>query len=360
MFLSTQTKQILVLGGSSFIGNAFIRKYASKYRIRFTYYNHPVQIPRSWGCRLNIQSEVRICELFSEIRPDLVIHCAGMTSTAKCEENWDRTYAINVKATHDLHTICQETNTRMIYLSTDFVFDGQRGGYEEVDDTFPSTRYGKSKRLAEDVIYHGPNSPNTILRLSLVYGFGKGPSRGFIGWLTDSLAANRPVTLFTDEYRTPVYIEDVVDILDEVVEHEIQGLYHIGGREKISRYEFGKKFAETLGYNTSCILPASIKDFQGHPPRPPDLSLNTASARKRFKTVLSGVEDGLRRMRNIQTESDRAEEEREKMEEAIRRQTIAFSKGEAGKADSPDFEQRHEEKRTSPSDPRDYLPPIES
>jgi len=304
MFLTTQTKQVLVTGGSGFIGSAFIRRCAGKYKMRYTYFRHPIRHPKAWGNRLNLESEARMCELFSELRPNVIIHAAAMTNLAECEKDWQRTYDINVRATHQLLQLCNDFNTRMIYISTDFVFDGERGNYEETDDTFPITRYGKSKSMAEEIVYSGPGSANTVLRLSLVYGFGTEPARGFIGWLQDALVGNRPVTLFTDEFRTPVYVEDAIDVLNEVVDNQVPGIFHVGGREKISRYDFGMRFAKTLGYNPSCILPASIKDFQGRPPRPNNLSLNIARAQKRFKTILGGVDDGLRRMREIQTEND--------------------------------------------------------
>lgn len=306
MFLTTQTKQILVTGGSGFVAGAYIQKYSTKYKMRYTYFQNEVKFPKAWGCKLNLESEVRMCELFSELRPNVVIHAAAMTNVAECEKDWQKTYDVNVRATHDLNILCQEYGARIIYISTDMVFAGNRGNYEEQDETFPSTRYGKTKRMAEEIVYAGSSSANAVLRLSLVYGFGRpGGPRGFVGWLQDALAGNRPVRLFTDEMRSPVYIEDVVDALDEVVDRDISGIYHIGGRERISRYDFGLKFANTLGYNPACIIPASIHDYMDGPPRPKDLTLNIGRAQKKFKTILAGVDDGLRRMREIQTQSDR-------------------------------------------------------
>jgi len=305
MFLSTQSKHILLTGGSGFIGGAFTYRYAQKYRIGYTYFRNPVQIPKARAFRLNIESEVHMCQLFSEFRPNVVIHAAALSNVAECEKDWKKTYDVNVRATSDLMNLCREVGARVIYLSTDMVFAGTRGNYEETDDPFPGNRYGKSKRLAEEMVYAGAGSPNTVLRLSLVYGFGRpaGP-RGFDGWLQEALVANRPVTMFTDELRSPVYIEDVISILDEVVEGDIAGLFHIGGRDKISRYDFGVRFAETLGYNPACVVPGSIRDYPERPARPANLTFNIARAQKRFKTTLAGVEDGLRRMREIQTATD--------------------------------------------------------
>jgi dTDP-4-dehydrorhamnose reductase len=152
--------------------------------------------------------------------------------------------------------------------------------------------------MAEEIVLDATGGRNTVLRLSLVYGWGrKGGRRGFIGWLQDSLIEGRPVTLFIDEMRSPVYLEDVVDVMNECIEQNISGLYHIGGWESINRYDFGLRFAETMGYNPSCLVQASIKDFSGMPPRPRDLTLNTHRAQDTFQTILGGVDDGLRRMR---------------------------------------------------------------
>ena len=304
MFLTTKSKKILVIGGSGFIGRAFLQTYAPKYKTYFTYHKNEFKTANAWGWRLSLNSEIHMCHILSELRPDIVIHAAGLTSVKKCEQDWQWTYDINVRGTHDLVNLCRDINARIIYLSTDFVFDGNRGNYEETDDPFPQTRYGRSKLMAEEIVYGGSSSSNTVLRLSLVYGFGTPQAPGMIGWLQDALIAGRPLHLFTDEIRTPVYIDDVLGILNEVVENTTPGIFHIGGREKINRYDFGLRFANTLGYNPNCIIPASIKDYHEKPPRPEDLSLNIGRAQKRFKTILAGVDDGLRRMREIQTRND--------------------------------------------------------
>ncbi len=187
MFLSTQTKQVLVTGGSGFIGGSFVRKYASKYKTFFTFHRNEIRHPKAWGWRMSLDSEVQMCHLFSELRPNIVLHTAGMTSAAECEKDWQRTYDINVRGTHDLLNLCNEFGARMIFLSTDFVFDGNRGNYEEQDNIFPSTRYGRSKQMAEEIVCSSTSSPHTVLRLALVYGFGIPSAQGMVGWLRDAL-----------------------------------------------------------------------------------------------------------------------------------------------------------------------------
>lgn len=297
MFMVSGGKRLLVIGGSSFIGHAYLKTYGSKYKVRYTYFRNQIRIPNAWGRKIDIRNEPRLCELFTEFRPDIVLHCAGMTSLKECEKDWQKTYDVNVRATGDIRSLCNEVGARLIYLSTDMVFDGERRMYEETDDTFPRSRYGKSKQMAEELVYGAGSTNNTVLRLSLVYGLAYGQSRGFLGWMQDAMSTGKPLTLFTDEIRSPVFLEDLVEIIEEVISEDIAGLFHIGAPEPVDRYNFGLRFAQVFGYNPACIRAASINEYTEKPPRPRNLSLNTARAQKRFKTRLCDVEAGLRRMR---------------------------------------------------------------
>ena len=301
MFQSRRTLKVLIIGGSSFIAGAFACRYGGNYHTTLTYDSHPVADPKCRAVKINLRSEARLCELFAELRPDVVIHAAAMTDVAACEKDWERTYDLNVRATANILDLCHEIDARLIYLSSDMVFDGRQGNYEEQDPAYPLSRYGKSKLLAEELVCGSASSPHTVLRLAQVYGFGCTPhSRGFIGWLQESLAAGEAVKLFTDEYRSPVYLEDVIDLLDQAIPGNSPGVFNIAGPEKISRYDFGHRFAEALGYNPACITPVSLHSYTSGPPRPANLSMNISRMQRHFRILPAKIKTALRRMRQIQ------------------------------------------------------------
>jgi len=149
MFLANRPT-LLVTGGSGFIGSALVNSLRFSYPTHFTYHSNEIKFDGVFGHQLDLKEELRMDGVFSAVRPKVVIHTAAMTSAMECEKDWGRTYDVNVRAVSDLITHCRRFDAKFVLLSTDLVFEGRRGNYEELDDCFPVNRYGKSKHLGLD------------------------------------------------------------------------------------------------------------------------------------------------------------------------------------------------------------------
>lgn len=290
-------RTVLITGGSGFVGFNLAHALRFAYNVHFTYCDHKLAIRHAFSHKANLRSENEIAMLFDRVSPGTIIHCAALTHTEKCEEDWDLAYRTNVKATYDLVERANANRCRLIYLSTDMVFDGERGNYEEPDATFPGSRYGRTKQLAEETVLEHSRSNTVVLRPGLIYGWGSPTSGGFTQWMRQSLEEGKPLRLYEDEFRTPIYIKDLVSIIKEILKKDCKGIFHVAGREKVSRYDFGLQFARTFGYDEKLIERASLADHPGKVRRPPDISLNISKARRYFLTTLAGMEDGLSRMK---------------------------------------------------------------
>lgn len=295
MFLLNRPK-LLITGGSGFIGGALVNSLRRHYPVHFTYNEHEIQFSGAFGHRLDIKNIMRMDEVLTEVRPKVLVHTAALTNVAQCEEDWTETYDVNVRAVSELLTHCRRFDTKIVLFSTDLIFDGKRGNYEENDDAFPVSRYGKSKRLAEQIVLDAKYLRPLVLRISLTLGRSPSSNQGMVGWLKGCLDKGEPVTLFTDEYRTPIYLPDLVAIIDEALRKDMEGVFHVASHPRISRYDLGVLFADAFGYDKSLIVAGSLNDYQGTR-RAPDVSLNTRKMLDKFEYRPFGVEQALKSLK---------------------------------------------------------------
>jgi dTDP-4-dehydrorhamnose reductase len=199
----------------------------------------------------------------SEIAPDVVVHCA-----------YSRARPDIVDATASVVAACRATGAALVHVSTDLVFDGGSAPYRECDEPRPTLAYGRDKWEAERVV--GSRLPDAaIVRTSIVVSAS--PLDAASRWLVEALSAGRPVTLFSDEIRTPVLVEDLVESMAEIVGRpDRAGIWHVAGPEAMSRVELGHRIAAMQGLDAAPIVVASAAS--SGEPRPRDVSLSCGRA----------------------------------------------------------------------------------
>jgi len=199
---------------------------------------------------LDITARADVVRIVQTLRPEIVVHAAGLSSLALCEKEPERARAVNVGGTRNLIEAIRPLNNscKLVFLSSDYVFAGREGNYAEESERNPQTEYGKTKLTSEDDIRAAlPNS--IILRMSNVYGHGG----HFYNFVHGSLAAGRPVELFADTCFTPVSIDYLVRAMKVIFEKDFSGVLHLAGPERLSRHEFGLKVAEQLNADAGLV-----------------------------------------------------------------------------------------------------------
>jgi len=205
--------------------------------------------------------------------PDMVVHCAAMTDADECEREKKACWHINVEGTRALAEECANTGTRMIYVSTDLIFDGEKGNYTEADVPNPLSYYALSKLEGEKAVASILPSA-TIARIAIVYGLGGMPARGFALWVLESLRQGKKIQLLTDQIRSHFYLGDCVRALGGILEGAHTGIFHLSPGRKESRYDFGVAVATALGLDTGLIEPVTLNDLPSDARRPKDVSLS--------------------------------------------------------------------------------------
>lgn len=217
-------------------------------------------------------------------QPDAVIHSAAMTLVDACQENPALCWLYNVTATRYLLEALQAhcPKAHFVFVSTDFVYDGfpvVRRPYVEGDYEAPLSVYGASKLAAEAWVRHYPG-PWAIARTALVYGIAPtAPRDNILIRVITQLQRNLPLSLFTDQFRTPSWAHDVAEGLWLLVEKGAQGIYHLSGPDMETPYSFGQAAARIWGLPGELLEPATSQDWRAPAPRPPYSPLSIEKAR---------------------------------------------------------------------------------
>lgn len=242
--------------------------------------------------QLDITDRPAIDLEFQAHKPDLVIHCAAVSRTKDCEQDPERARRTNVDATAYLAELSHDIP--FLFLSSGEVFDGRKQWYVETDKPFPINVYGRTKLDAEEIVLR--NARHTVVRLVLTAGTSRHADRSFVEDMCRAARAGTDITLYADEYRCPLPAGVIARALWELVERRRTGLFHLGGSERLSRWEIGELLLPWYPELAGRLVKGSSRDHAG-PPRPADLSL----AYDKIQSVLSFPLPGLRSWLGKQT-----------------------------------------------------------
>jgi dTDP-4-dehydrorhamnose reductase len=224
--------------------------------------------------------------------PDVVIHAAAISSAEAARLDPDRASRINVEATARLADWSDRQGRRLVFTSTDLVFDGSKSWNREDDPAEPVLTYGRTKREAEPAILAIPKG--VVARLSLLYGPSRCGRVAFFDGAVGALQKGEPRAYFDDEFRTPLDLTTAAEALVLLAEGEMTGIYHVAGRERMSRFELMRRAATALGLDPSLVVANRRADVAMPEPRPADVSLDTTRLASAFPDLARpSVEEAL-------------------------------------------------------------------
>ncbi len=286
-------EKILVTGVSGFLGWNLFHYLSGRLDVAGTFARHRPRLPEGRAIRMDLRDPEAVERAFREFDPGAVIHCAAVTSPAACLADPDLAREVNVNGTGRVARAAQTSGARLIYVSTDRVFDGKKGNYREEDAPHPLGPYGQTKLAGEELVRETvPDS--LVLRLPLMYGPPSPFSGSFLEFMFRGFRGEAPLDLFTDQFRTPLYSEDAARGIGLILERpKMAGLYHLGGGERIDRAEFGRRMAEVFGYDPAAINPVRMSELPHYPPTPADASLNSDRFFKATGFRARGVNEAL-------------------------------------------------------------------
>jgi len=253
--------KILVTGGSSTPGFRIVEELAKAGYKVFAHYNeHDIpNMDNVAKVKADFRDLEKVAQLVRETKPDVVVHTAAIGDVDKCEVDRELAWRVNVEATLALVKEASRIDAYFLYLSTDYVFDGERGLYRENDAPNPVNYYGLTKLVAENVVRSCLNK-YSIVRTSHIYGFGMG-RKNFARAVVESLSQGQKVRALVDQWLSPTLNTLLAKAIREIIEKDYAGVIHIAG-ERISRYDFAKAIAKRFGFDENLIEPITMRDIQ--------------------------------------------------------------------------------------------------
>ena len=286
--------RLLITGASGFLGGHLCELAKSHWQVIGSYYQNNIIPDYIQAIPFNLIDPQSIERTLNRMRPDAVIQAAVLQVDA-CERNPQFGQAINIDSSQIIAKWCYENSSRFIYISSDLVFDGEKGMYSEEDKAVPKMLYGKNKLDAEKAVMNS-HSGACLVRLPFMYGNPVYGGSHFLTGLLENLEHDKAVNVFHDQYRTPGLVDNMAEAILEIALHNFSGLIHICGTSRCSREEFARCVCQLFEYDENLLNSISMFDIELPALRPRDVSLNSTLARGLLKTRLLGYREGLKKL----------------------------------------------------------------
>lgn len=290
--------KLLITGGTGTLGSHLVRlarNLGTWDEIHSTYHTLNPNYHRIYWHYADARNG--LFEVLQKTKPSHILHTLAMTSPDECESRKLEAWEINVKTTQELARFAESNGSRLIFTSTDLIFDGNKGAYCETDAAFPVNFYGDTKLEAENIIREDMPSGNFIVvRLSLMYGINCNGRKTFFDFMVDHVKNRRVLELYRDQIRSMMSVPNAAEILIRLMDHDFTGTLHVGGPQSISRYDFGKKLADRLGGAAESVIPVDMQHVVGRARRPVNVSLQTGLLKKILDVKLLDIDEGLRQV----------------------------------------------------------------
>jgi len=305
--------KVLVIGGGGQLGTRIVEQAKDRFEVYATYLTRKPLLNKSKISQIDKTNRDGLLRLFQKLKPEVVIDTAALHNVDYCETHKDEAWTANVEGTRNVADASKRHDARIVFISTDYVFDGLKGNYVEDDTANPINYYGVTKLEAEKVVAQ-TCSNHAIARPSVIYSYvpstqresSSGKPLNFAMWLTQKLRNREPVKIVKDQYSSPTLADNLAEAVLGLAESEKTGIYHTAGGTKLSRYEFALKIARKLNIDEGLIAPTTTGQLKQIAKRPLDSSLNVEKVQKHLKLKMLTIDEALKELADQITRSENA------------------------------------------------------
>ena len=273
-------KKMLVIGGTSLLGYKLLSN-TNDFELYASYNKNIINLKNVETLKIDITNK-KNCEKIFDVKPDIIINTAAITNVDYCEKFEKNAFDVNVTGTKNIAKIAEKLGSKLIHISTDAVFSGSKKFYVEEDKPNPISVYGKTKLESEKIISKVNDS--VILRPSVLFGWipfeyvktidESRKTMNFGLWVIDQLYKNNKMSIVNDQINTPTLADNLAENIIEIIKKDLTGIFHLSGLSCISRLDFSKKIAKTLGYSDNLISSISSEKLKQFAPRSLESCLN--------------------------------------------------------------------------------------
>ncbi|GAP13775.1 dTDP-4-dehydrorhamnose reductase [Longilinea arvoryzae] len=286
--------RILVTGASGLLGLNFALQHAAQHQITGVVNSQALRRDAPFAVRsLDLSQPGSGAALLKAERPEILVHCAAVANLEVAEKNPALAQRVNADLPGELAEASRRLGVRMVHLSTDAVFDGAHGPYMESDQPHPLSAYARSKWAGEQAVA-AANSQAIIARVNF-YGWSLNGRRSLAEFFYNQLSGGQPANGWTDVFFCPLEVNMLGDLLLEMAQQGLEGLYHVVSSECLSKYDFGRAVARAFGFDEGLVKPTRVADSGLHAARSPDLRLSTMKLARDLGRALPGQAECLAR-----------------------------------------------------------------
>jgi len=243
---------------------------------------------------LDITGRAETLKVIEEIEPEIIIHAAGNKDVRYCERHPTEAFRVNAIGTRYVAMAARNVGAKLLYISTDLVFPSTKGGYSEVDIPHSPLVYGRSKAAGEYLAMRETENL-AVCRTAGVYG----KNSPLLHWLADEVSGQKTVDCFLDVYNTPTFVDNFADMLDSVIRHNLTGLFHTVGRQRVNRFELFSLFTHAFNFDHTLLKPVRGGDRLGEMLLLPDSSLRSESSASRLGVTPDSPAEGFLKLKAL-------------------------------------------------------------
>jgi dTDP-4-dehydrorhamnose reductase len=281
--------KVLITGGTGLLGLNWACAVRERHEVVLATHRHRAELRGTSSIALPLEEASAVAEALERIAPDVVVHTAAMANVDECERDVDFARLQNADLARNVAQAAAGCGARLVHISTDHLFAGTGFLYTEEDTPEPLNAYARTKLLAEQWVLEA--CPRALVARTNFFGWGHRYRESFSDWLFYNLAAGRELTLFEDAWITPILADRLSLACHELLDLGAHGVYNVAGDERVSKYEFGVRFASAFGLPEHLVLRGKIAGLNSSATRPREMSLDNTKARARLGAPLGGLTD---------------------------------------------------------------------
>jgi dTDP-4-dehydrorhamnose reductase len=286
--------RLLITGASGLLGLnlSLLAKYLGYEVVGFVH-SHPLQSAPFDVRRVDLLDTQAALSAMDDSQPDAIIHCAALADLGEAERSPSLAHALNVDVPGMIAEAAFDSGIPLIHISTDAVFDGSKGNYIETDPPNHLSVYARTKLAGEQIVQE--KNPDALIARVVFFGWSLSGKRSLSEFFYNHLKDDLSVKGFIDTFFSPLYVEDLGEILLDMLEKGLHGNYHVVSSESLSKYDFGVKIAKRFGFDPGLIEPVKMNDIRREAPRSLNLTLKPDKLQTDLGCNLPTVEGGIDR-----------------------------------------------------------------
>jgi len=296
---------ILITGANGMLGEKCTLRLSEKYEVYASNLHEKLLFDSDVDYfQVDLTQPQTVKKAIEEVEPEFVVNCAAYTDVDGSEENKELAKDVNVNGVKNLVKYLKPYGSHIIHISTDYVFDGTDGPYKEEDEIQPVNYYGKTKYDSEGVLISS-SLPFTIIRTNVLFGNSQSKEANFVNWVVENLKQGNSIKVVNDQFNNPTWVDSLAEVIEKVIDKRLEGVYHYGGDDYISRFEFALEIADVFSLDNKLIEKVATRALGQKAKRPYKAGLISDKLEKSLDVKIYSIKDALKKMK---TEIEEIEE----------------------------------------------------